>query len=116
MSGLAAVQDLPVGRVTLMDEQGLGLRATWHLERGFVNLSMWREDHCSETFRLSIADAARLTGFLVDGLGAATSGLLRAVTNEPTYQQAAGDGSLPANTVSTAIRSGRARLARWIAP
>jgi hypothetical protein len=116
MSGLAAVQDLPVGRVMLMDEQGLGLRATWHLERGFVNLSMWRDDYCSETFRLSVADAARLTGFLVDGLGAATSGLLRAVTSDAAAERNAADQSSKGRSLSVVVRTSRSRLARWIAP
>jgi hypothetical protein len=66
-----------------LDDQGIGLRATWHLERGFVNLSLWREDRCVETFHLSVGDSARLVGFLVDGLSEATSTLVAAPPPPP---------------------------------
>ncbi len=67
---------LPVGRELFVDERGVGLRATWHLDHGFVNVSIWRDDVCTETFHLSVTDAARLVGFLADGLAEATSSLL----------------------------------------
>jgi hypothetical protein len=54
-----------------IDERGIGLRATWRLERGFVNLSLWRHDVCVETFHLTPAEASRLIGFLVEGLARA---------------------------------------------
>lgn len=54
-----------------IDERGIGLRATWRLEHGFVNLSLWRGDVCVETFRLTPAEASRLVGFLVEGLARA---------------------------------------------
>ena len=73
-----AVRHLPVGRLLAMDERGVGLRATWHLDRGFLNVSLWRDDTCVETFHLSPADAARLVGFIAEGLadasGAAVAG------------------------------------------
>ncbi|CAN5580128.1 hypothetical protein BH18ACT1_BH18ACT1_16770 [soil metagenome] len=72
----AEVHQLPVGRVLFMDERGVVLRATWHLERGIVNLSVWREDVCVETFWLGVRDSARLVQFLVDGLAEPTSGSL----------------------------------------
>jgi hypothetical protein len=62
------VRQLPVGRALFADERGVGLRATWHPERGIVNVSIWRDDHCTETFWLSPADARRLASFLVTGL------------------------------------------------
>ena len=54
-----------------VDERGIGLRATWRLEHGFVNLSLWRHDVCVEVFRLTPAEASRLVGFLVEGLARA---------------------------------------------
>lgn len=54
-----------------IDERGIGLRATWRLERGFINLSLWRHDVCVETFRLTPAEASRLIAFLVEGLARA---------------------------------------------
>jgi hypothetical protein len=62
------VQQLPVGRILAVDDRGVGLRCTWHLERGFINLSLWRDDTCVETFHLAPGDAARLVSFLVTGM------------------------------------------------
>ena len=70
------VHRLPVGRELFVDERGVGLRATWHLEHGFVNVSIWRDDVCTETFHLGVADTARLVGFLAEGLADATTALL----------------------------------------
>jgi hypothetical protein len=65
--GLHQVVTLPTGRLLALDDQGHGLRATWHLDQGFVNLTLWRDDACIESFHLTVEDAARLTGFLVEG-------------------------------------------------
>ena len=65
---MGEVRQLPVGRALFVDERGVGLRATWHPERGIVNLSIWREDRCVETFWLPVADVGRLVSFLVGGL------------------------------------------------
>jgi hypothetical protein len=62
------VHQLPVGRALFVDERGTGLRATWHPERGIVNISVWRDDRCVETFHLPVAEVGRLVTFLVDGL------------------------------------------------
>ena len=69
----AHVQYEAPGRIRhlAIDERGVGLRATWRLERGFVNLSLWRRDMCVETFHLTPAEASRLIAFLVEGLAAA---------------------------------------------
>ena len=68
----AEVRHLPVGRILAVDERGIGLRCTWHLERGFINLSLWRDDTCVETFHLSPNDAASLVSFLTAGLADVT--------------------------------------------
>ena len=47
-----------------VDERGALLRASWHHEHGFVNVSLWRGETCVETFRLEPAEAARLVAFL----------------------------------------------------
>ncbi len=65
---MGEVHQLPVGRALFVDDRGIGLRATWHLDRGIVNLSVWRDDRCVETFWLSVADAGQLVSFLVGGL------------------------------------------------
>jgi len=56
----------------------VGLRATWRVERGFVNLSLWRRDMCVETFHLTPVEASRLVAFLVDGLARAVPEPVRA--------------------------------------
>lgn len=107
---IAEVYELPTGRVVFSDEEGRVLRATWHLDRGFVNLSVWKYDRCTETFRLSLGDSAQFVAFLVDGLSDATSRLLSAVH--------AGSSSAPVTkrpSVLSRVRSGRTRLAKWIA-
>ena len=74
----AAVRTLPVGRAFFADERGVMLRTTWHLDRGFLNMSIWQDTLCVATFQLQVADAARLAGFLVEGLGDATTAMLEA--------------------------------------
>jgi hypothetical protein len=76
------VRQLPAGRALFVDERGMGLRATWHPERGIVNLSVWRDDRCVETFWLSMADAGRLASFLVTGLAEVATEALEDVTEE----------------------------------
>ena len=47
-----------------VDERGVGLRATWHPEHGFVNVSLWSGNRCVQTFRLTPVEAGRLVGYL----------------------------------------------------
>ena len=70
---MADVRELPIGRALFVDERGRGPRATWHPEKGMVNLRMWRGDTCVETFWLPMSQVPALVGFLVDGLGEAAS-------------------------------------------
>lgn len=73
MSVVAEVRRLPVGGALFVDERGRGLRATWHPEKGMVNLSLWRDDRCVETFWLPMSQVSALVGFLVEGLGEAAT-------------------------------------------
>jgi hypothetical protein len=52
-----------------LDERGTGLRVTWHPERDLVVLSVWQDDRCVGTFRLSVQDVPRLSGLLAAALG-----------------------------------------------
>lgn len=61
----------PLERHFVVDDEGRGLRATWRPDRGFVNLSMWRDQRCVETFHLTPSDAGQLIGFLAGALTAA---------------------------------------------
>lgn len=49
------------------------LRVSWHVEAGCVVLSMWRDDQCVGTTRLTPPEAARLVGSLASGLAAAAA-------------------------------------------
>jgi len=53
-----------VARELFIDERDTGLRVTWHPEREFVVLSVWRDDVCTGTFRLPIEDVPRLSALL----------------------------------------------------
>jgi hypothetical protein len=52
-----------------LDERGTGLRVTWHPERDLVVLSVWQDDSCVGTFRMSVQDVPRLSGLLAAALG-----------------------------------------------
>lgn len=43
------------------------------MEHGFVNMSLWRDNRCVETFHLAPSAAAELVSFLVNGLTDAAS-------------------------------------------
>ena len=88
---MGEVRQLPVGRALFVDERGVGLRATWHPERGIVNVSIWRDDRCTETFWLSLADAGRLASFLVTGLAHAATAANADDDGDPTDQRPAAD-------------------------
>lgn len=53
-----------------LDARGNGraLRLTWHHEVDVVVLSLWREDVCAGTFRLSSDDVNTFIDALVDGM------------------------------------------------
>ncbi len=55
-------------RFIVLDERGVGLQATWHPKRGFVNLSLWRDDRCVETFHLTPGTASDLMAFVMRAL------------------------------------------------
>ena len=55
-------------REHFVDDRGTGLRATWHPEGRVVVVSLWDGDRCRGTFRLPIADAARLANLLLTGV------------------------------------------------
>jgi hypothetical protein len=96
-----------------IDERGIGLRATWRLELGFVNVSLWRHDVCVETFRLTPAEASRLVGFLVEGLARAVPE--PAVAEPPALALAvapAPDARRPRELLAEALERGAARLRR----
>ena len=50
---------------------GRALRVSWHAELGTIVLSIWRDDACVGTTRLTPDEAARLVAALAAGLAAA---------------------------------------------
>jgi hypothetical protein len=61
-------RDLSTRRDVFLDERGAGLRVTWHPERDLVVLSVWQDDGCVGTFRMSVEDVPRLSGLLAAAL------------------------------------------------
>ena len=60
---------LSARRDVFLDERGAGLRVSWHPERDLVVLSVWQDDSCAGTFRMSVQDVPRLSGLLAAALG-----------------------------------------------
>jgi hypothetical protein len=60
---------LSTRRDVFLDERGAGLRVSWHPERDLVVLSVWQDDSCVGTFRMSVQDVPRLSGLLAAALG-----------------------------------------------
>jgi hypothetical protein len=56
-------------RDVFLDERGTGLRVTWHPERDLLVLSVWQDESCVGTFRMSVQDVPRLSGLLAAALG-----------------------------------------------
>ena len=108
---IAEVYELPTGRVLFSDEQGRVLRATWHLDQRLVNLSVWNNDRCTETFRLSLGDAAQFIAFLVEGVTDATDRLLQAVSASTATVTPDRRASM-----ASRVRLARVRFASWISP
>ena len=61
-----------LGRHIAIDERGIGLRATWRPAHGFINVSLWRDSECVETFHLAPDDAGELIAFLGRSLAMTT--------------------------------------------
>lgn len=103
-------QDL--ARYFAVDERGTGMRATWRPAHGFVNLSLWRDEECIETFHLSPTEAAALVSFLTHSLASSVPVPAplcvvadpAAVADRPSRR--VGD------RVAAALRSGSTRLRR----
>ncbi|MHB1008559.1 MAG: hypothetical protein ACYC1E_04775 [Propionibacteriaceae bacterium] len=53
------------------DRVGRVLRVSWHAETGRTVVSIWQENTCQATVRLSAADVAELIGALASGLAEA---------------------------------------------
>ena len=113
--GFGAEPAVPdVGSMMALDERGIGLRATWRMNYGFINLSVWRDDTCVETFHLTPANAAAFVTFLVEGLADVASVAPAAPVLRPAVGGARGR-SLPRD-VRTRVAAGLRRAADRVAP
>ena len=67
---MAAVRPLPELGSIYLDARGgeRALRVSWHHESGLVVLSLWREDVCAGSFRLSVEEVPALIELLRAGL------------------------------------------------
>ena len=67
---MSVVRPFPEAGSIFLDARGgdRALRATWHQESGIVVLSLWRENVCAGTFRLTIDEVPALIELLRDGL------------------------------------------------
>lgn len=68
-----AARPLPAAGEVFLDARSdsRALRVSWHTEAGVVVLSMWRDQTCAGTFRLSIDEVPDLIDVLRAGLGQA---------------------------------------------
>jgi hypothetical protein len=112
---LVGQQQLPVGRHLAVDERGVLLRATWRLDHGFINLSLWREDLCVETFHLTPAAAAELVSFLASGLADATAvaSAARLIAIEAEAEREVPPS--PATRVTEQVRTTSRSVRSWVA-
>lgn len=106
-------------RFIVLDERGVGLRATWHPERGFVNLSLWRDDRCVETFHLTPASASDLMAFVMRALASSipepSRPPLRAVAQEDETAVPPPDGGI-ASQIRERLADELTALARRVRP
>jgi hypothetical protein len=65
---VAERSELPQRRELFVDENGTGMRVTWHAERRLFVLSVWQDDTCVGAIRLDAYDSARLVGMLTRAL------------------------------------------------
>jgi hypothetical protein len=80
---MRAARPLPGVGSIFLDARGgdRALRVSWHSEADLVVLSMWRDNVCAASFRLSIEEVPELIDML-------TSGLDRAHHHAPTRELA----------------------------
>ena len=67
---MPAVRPLPAQGSIFLDSRGdqRALRVSWHHESGLVVLSLWRENVCAGSFRLSADEVPDLIALLRAGL------------------------------------------------
>ena len=98
-----------------LDERGTGLRVTWHPERDLVVLSVWQDDSCVGTFRMSVQDVPRLSGLLAAALGdwVDQTGPFPGTGGAPGSGGAPGTGGTPKSGGGPGAGSGSEAVGGW---
>ena len=67
---MPAARPLPAQGSIFLDSRGgdRALRVSWHQDSGLVVLSLWRENVCAGSFRLSVDEVPDLIAMLRGGL------------------------------------------------
>jgi hypothetical protein len=70
---MATVRPLPASGSVFLDSRGddRALRVTWHYDSDMVVLSLWRENVCTGSFRLTVDEVPQLIAMLRSGLDTA---------------------------------------------
>ena len=67
---MPAARPLPIAGSVFLDSRGgdRALRVSWHHDSGLVVLSLWRDNVCAGSFRLSVDEVPDLIAMLRNGL------------------------------------------------
>ncbi|MGC4113042.1 MAG: hypothetical protein QM747_22015 [Nocardioides sp.] len=70
---MATARPLPASGEIFLDARGAdrALRVSWHFDTDMVILSLWRENVCTGSFRLSVEEVPELIDLLRAGLDTA---------------------------------------------
>jgi len=70
---MATVRPIPASASVFLDSRGddRALRVTWHYDSDLVVLSLWRENVCTGSFRLTLDEVPQLVAMLRSGLDTA---------------------------------------------
>jgi len=70
---MATARPLPASGEIFLDARGAdrALRVSWHYDTGLVVLSLWRENLCTGSFRLTVEEVPDLIALLGSGLDTA---------------------------------------------
>ena len=81
---MTAARPLPASGSIFVDARGGGraLRVSWHSESDLVVLSLWRDNVCAGSFRLSVDEVPDLIATLRTGLDQAYAATSRPATAE----------------------------------
>jgi len=76
---MAKARPLPETGSIFLDARGgdRALRVSWHHDSGLVVLSLWRENVCAGSFRMSVDDVPDMIDMLRAGLDAAYDAALQ---------------------------------------